>query len=56
MMLFRFFLGFIALAVVFYTIPVIQSDGLLTLFPSFFGEILSMSWQGQFNTDFLAFL
>ena len=48
---------FIALAVIVDTIPVIHSRmDFLDSFPSFLKTILSMSWQGQFNTDFLAFL
>jgi len=56
MKLFRAFLLLIILVVVAYTLPVVQAEGLLVLFPTFFGEIGNLSWQGQFNLDFLAFL
>ena len=56
MNIFRLFLLVITLTVIGYTLPVIQSEGLLVLLPSFFGEISKVTWQGQFNVDFFTFL
>ncbi|HIG42155.1 MAG: hypothetical protein ABGY96_17485 [bacterium] len=56
MTLFRFFLFLIALSVIGYTIPVIQSEGILALLPAFFAEMSNLNWQGQFNLDFFTFL
>ena len=44
------------IAVVIYTIPVVRNDGLSPLFPTFFGDILAMTWPGQFNFDSFSFL
>ena len=44
------------IAVVIYTIPVVINDGLSPLLPTFFGNILAMTWPGQFNFDFSSFL
>ena len=56
MTLFRLLLIAIIVTVVVYTIPVVYSEGLLTLLPSFFGEMMRLNWQGQFNLDFFTFL
>ena len=56
MNIFRLFLLIIALSVIGYTLPVIQSEGILILLPTFFGEMNNLNWQGQFNLDFLTFL
>jgi len=56
MALFRLLLVTIIATVVAYTIPVVYSEGLLTLLPSFFGEMMRLNWQGQFNLDFFTFL
>lgn len=56
MTLFRLFLATIALVVIAYTIPVIQSEGILVLLPTFFGEMKNFQWAGQFNLDFFTFL
>jgi len=52
----RLFLGSIIIIVGAYTAPVVTDYGLLTLLPSFFGEMSKMNWQGQFNLDFFMFL
>jgi len=44
------------IAVVIYTIPVVINDRLSPLLPTFFGNILAMTWPGQFNFDFFSFL
>ena len=53
---FRLLLVVLLLAVVLYTIPVLANDGLLALFPTFFGDMAKMGWPGQFNLDFFGFL
>lgn len=53
---FRSLLCLLLVIVVSYTIPVVAEHGLLTLFPTFFGDIATMGWPGQFNLDFLGFL
>ena len=45
---FRTLLVFLLIAVVIYTIPVVIDEGLSTLLPTFFGDILAMTWPGQF--------
>ena len=52
----KLFLGSIIIIVGVYTAPVVADYGLLTLLPSFFGEMSKMNWQGQFNLDFFMFL
>ena len=44
------------IAVVIYTIPVVINEGLTPLLPTFLGDILAMTWPGQFNFDFFGFL
>ena len=44
------------ITVVIYTIPVVINDRLSPLLPTFFGNILAMTWPGQFNFDFFGFL
>jgi len=56
MVMYRLFLAFIIATVIIYTFPVVLKFGIIDLLPSFFGEIGEMSWQGQFNLDFLMFL
>jgi len=51
----RAFLGAFAVALVVYTAAVIANHG-WDLFSVFFGDILAMSWAGQFNFDFSGFL
>jgi len=53
---FRMVLVILLVAVVIYTVPVVMAFGLTSLLPTFFSEIFAMTWQGQFNTDFLGFL
>ena len=53
---FRTLLVILLIAVVIYTIPVVITEGLSPLIPTFFGDILAMTWPGQFNFDFLGFL
>jgi hypothetical protein len=51
----RVFLVAVLVAVVAYTVPVFASQG-PDLYTPFFGAILEMTWQGQFNFDFLFML
>ena len=53
---FRILLVILLIAVVTYTIPVVIEEGLSSLLPTFFRDILTMTWPGQFNFDFLGFL
>lgn len=53
---FRVLLVVLLLVVVAYTIPVVAEYGLLSLLPTYFGDIAKMGWPGQFNLDFLGFL
>jgi len=53
---FRMVLLILLVAVVIYTIPVVMAFGLTPLLPNFFSEIYAMTWQGQFNADFMGFL
>ena len=52
----RTLLVILLIAVVTYTIPVVIEEGLSSLLPTFFRDILAMTWPGQFNFDFLGFL
>ncbi len=56
MIAFRILLVILLIAVVTYTIPVVIEEGLSSLLPTFFRDILAMTWPGQFNFDFLGFL
>lgn len=51
----RLFLGVIFLAVAIYTGIVIANHG-WNLLPIFFGDMVAMTWPGQFNFDFMGFL
>ena len=53
---FRALLIVLLLTVVVYTLPVVAEHGLLSLLPTFFGDMTKMGWPGQFNLDFLGFL
>jgi hypothetical protein len=53
---FRILLVILLIAVVTYTIPVVIEEGLSSLLPTFFRDILTMTWPGQFNFDFLGVL
>ncbi len=55
MIVLRIFLATFLLAMATYTAVVVAQYG-LNLFPPFFGAIYAMTWQGQFNLDFLGFL
>jgi hypothetical protein len=55
MTILRVFLGSFLLVLCIYTIVVISNHG-LNLFQVFFGDILKMSWAGQFNLDFSGYL
>lgn len=55
MNLFRTFLVIITLAIVGYT-AIVGVNHDWNLVPVFFGEILAMTWSGQFNFDFMCFL
>ena len=53
---FRLLLAVLLVTVIVYTIPVVANHGLLALLPTFFGDMATMGWPGQFNLDFLGFL
>lgn len=53
---FRGLLALLLVAVVLYTGPVVAEHGLMSLLPTFFGDIAKMGWPGQFNLDFSGFL
>ena len=55
MTLFRIFLATLIAAIGVYTAIVIINHG-MGLYPIFFGDIADMTWNGQFNLDFLGFL
>lgn len=55
MTLFRIFLATLLLALSAYTLFVGMAHG-WNLIPLFFAEIQAMTWQGQFNFDFMGFL
>lgn len=52
---FRLFLIVVFCINLFYTTNTVIAHG-LNLFPIFFGDILSGSWAGQFNLDFMSHL
>ena len=51
----RLLLGLLFGVITVYTVAVAVEHG-LGLFPIFFGDIAEMTWNGQFNLDFLGFL
>ena len=53
---FRVVLLMLFVWVVGYTIPVLAEYGLTPLFPTFFGDMVALTWPGQFNADFFGFL
>lgn len=53
--IFRIFLAALFLTILIYTLIVGFEHG-WGLVPLFFGEIQAMTWQGQFNLDFMTFL
>lgn len=55
MTMFRTFLAVLFFSLIAYTAVTISNHG-LTLFPIFFGDMLAMTWPGQFNFDFFGFL
>lgn len=55
MSLFRTLLGLFLVILVAYTTAVILEYG-VNLFPYFFGDMVEMTWAGQFNLDFIGFL
>jgi hypothetical protein len=52
---FRTFLAVVFICVGVYTANVILKHG-WNLFPAFFGDMVAMTWAGQFNADFMSFL
>ena len=52
---FRLFLGVVFGVIVVYTVAVAMEHG-LGLLGIFFGDIAAMTWNGQFNLDFMGFL
>lgn len=55
MILFRAFLLSYLTALAGYTIVTISDHG-WNLFPQFFGDMVAMTWAGQFNFDFMGYL
>ena len=55
MTLFRIFLLALLVSLLVYTLMVGAAHG-WNLIPPFFAEIQAMTWQGQFNFDFMGFL
>ena len=55
MIVFRTFLVAVFLAIAGYTFVVIGNHG-WNLLPVFFGGMVKMQWQGQFNLDFMCML
>ena len=55
MTLVRLFLIAFVLVLSGYTLVVIGNYG-LNLFPYFFGDMMALTWAGQFNLDFMGFL
>jgi hypothetical protein len=55
MMAFRIFLIILWVALSVYTAVVVSNYG-MGLLPIFFGDILAMTWPGQFNLDFMFML
>lgn len=55
MTLFRIFLAALLIALLVYTLMVGAEHG-WNFVPPFFAEIQAMTWQGQFNFDFMGFL
>jgi hypothetical protein len=55
MTVFRLFLSMLFATIALYTAAVITTEG-LSLLPVFFGDLLSLTWRGQFNLDFAAYL
>lgn len=55
MLLFRFLLFFMLVAIVAYTGVVIARHG-IDFLPVFFGDMARLGWAGQFNLDFMCML
>jgi len=55
MVLFRVFLATLCVALSAYTAVVVSNYG-MGLLPIFFGDMLAMTWPGQFNLDFMFML
>lgn len=55
MLIFRTILIILFIFLAIYTAIVIGEHG-WNLFPIFFGDMATMAWPGQFNTDFIGFL
>lgn len=52
---FRLLLIAITVVIVVFTIAAVANDG-WNLLPHFFGPIIALTWQGQFNVDFTTYL
>ena len=52
---FRTFMAIIFISLLGYTAVTISNHG-WNLMPIFFGDMLAMTWPGQFNFDFMGFL
>jgi hypothetical protein len=55
MLSFRVFMAVLFVAIVGYTAVTISNYG-WNLLPVFFGDMMAMTWPGQFNFDFMGFL
>lgn len=55
MAFFRILLVFMFAAILAYSGVAVSNHGVI-LVPQFFGAIAGMTWQGQFNTDFMMYL
>jgi hypothetical protein len=55
MQAFRLILIGITIVIVGYTLAAVTNEG-ANLLPHFFGPIVALTWQGQFNLDFTTYL
>jgi hypothetical protein len=55
MILFRSLLAIFTISIISFTGIVVTNHG-WNLFPIFFGDMIAMTWPGQFNFDFMCFL
>lgn len=55
MILFRSLLAIFTISIISFTGIVVTNHG-WNLFPIFFGDMMAMTWPGQFNFDFMCFL
>jgi hypothetical protein len=55
MQVFRLILTIITIVILGYTLAAVANEG-ANLLPHFFAPIVALTWQGQFNLDFTAYL